>query len=125
MPPDELKQVGGPKGRHHYNIPERVRASLVLQNFQACILPEHISSFYVIYFGEAANLKARAREHISGHDETGCLALGNYSKLHRYKWYFSFSLLPFEKRLKKDKLVRVVGEQLWRAKHGWPILCAE
>ena len=123
-PPDVLKNVGLPKGQRHYNIPDKVNASLSLKVFGACILPSK-SPFYFVYSGEAKNLKARAREHLSGHPKTGCLALVNYPLLQKYKWKFHFSLCDFDNDENENKLIRTYGEQLWRARYGWPILCGK
>jgi len=123
-PPDALKNVGLPKGQRHYNIPYKVEASLSLEPFGACILPLK-NPFYIVYSGEAKNLKARAREHVSGHSKTGCLALENYSSLHKYDWKFHFSLCDLGNNIEENKLIRTFGEQLWRAKYGWPILCGK
>ena len=128
-PPEKFKEVGKPKGRR-YNIPEKAKASLSLVQFGACILPSE-NSFYFVYSGEAKNLKARAREHYSGHEKTGCLALENYPLLHKYEWNFHFSPCLFDTDPtdptdpNESKLIRIFGEQLWRAKYGWPILCGK
>jgi hypothetical protein len=123
-PPEAFLKVGKPRGMRHYNIPQKTLASLKLKKLGVCILPSE-NSFYFVYSGEAQNLKSRAREHVSGHRETGCLALRNYPLLHQYQWRFHFSLCPFDNSPDKSKLLRIYGEQLWRAKHGWPILCGK
>jgi hypothetical protein len=122
--PSALKNIGPPKGERHYNIPAKVEASLSLESFGACILPSKIP-FYVVYSGEAKNLNARAKEHVSGHPKTGCLALQNYPSFHKFEWRFHFSLCSFGKNPNESKLVRIFGEQMWRAKYGWPILCGK
>ena len=122
-PPNILKKVGQPKGERHYNIPEKVNVSLSLKKFGACILPSK-KSFYFVYSGETKNLKARAREHVSGHSKTGCLALINYPVLHKYEWKFYFSNCTLGK-ISNNKLLRIFGEQIWRSKKGWPILCGK
>jgi hypothetical protein len=123
-PPDVLENVGLPKGQRHYNIPEKVKASLSLESFDACILPTN-NTFYFVYSGEAKNIKARALEHLSGHPKTGCLALVNYPLLKKYRWKFHFSLCDFGNNENENKLIRTFGEQMWRAKYGWPILCGK
>jgi len=123
MPPEKFKDVRGPgKNSAHYNIPERVKESLALEQFNACIPPGR-RFFYIVYSGETANLRARAREHVSGHPKTACLALESYPFLCKYKWFFCFLLCEVGENSKESKLLRTVGEQLWRAKNGWPILC--
>ncbi len=124
-PPEVFKGVRSPStGHRHYNIPEKVKTSLSLSKHGACILPTD-NPFYFVYSGEAKNLKARAREHMSGHPKTGCLALINYPKLHNYTWKFHFVLCPNVGDLKENKILRTFGEQVWRAKYGWPILCGK
>ena len=123
-PPDIFKGVGSPKGERHYNIPEKVNASLSLKKIGACILPSE-NPFYFVYSGETKNLKARAREHVSGHSKTGCLALTNYPVLHKYDWRFHFTPCFFGKDPNESKLLRIFGEQIWRSKYGWPILCGK
>ena len=124
-PPDIFKNVGSPIGQRHYDIPKKVLESLALKKYGACILPTTDNPFYFIYSGEAKNLKARAREHMSGHPKTGCLALVNYESLHLYNWKFHFTLCPISKDPNESKLLRTLGEQVWRAENGWPILCGK
>lgn len=121
-PPDKFKKIDKPKGKYHYNIPKKVQASSSLEQLGECILPSQ-SPFYFVYSGEAKNIKARAREHVSGHQKTFCLALKNYPMLLKFTWNFHFSPCHFGNDPNENKLVRIFGEQLWRAKYGWPILC--
>lgn len=123
-PPEIFKNVGKPKGERHYNIPEKAKASFSLGQIGACILPSE-SSYYFVYSGETKNIKARAREHVSGHYKTGCLALKKYPLLYEYEWKFHYSPCPFGTNPSENKLIRIFGEQLWRAKYGWPILCGK
>ena len=123
-PPEKFKKDGDPKGERHYHIPGKAKASLSLEQVGGCILPSE-NSFYFVYSGEAKNLKARAREHVSGHDKTGCLELRNYPLLYKYEWNFHFSPCFFCNNSNESKLIRIFGEQLWRAKYGWPILCGK
>ena len=124
-PPDEFLAVGPPKGERHYNIPKKAKASLYLnERFGVCILPSQ-NPFYFVYSGEAKDLKARARVHQSGHGKTGCLALENYPALHQYKWTFHYAICSFGQNYHESKLSRIFGEQLWRSKYGWPLLCGK
>jgi len=125
-PPETFKHVGPPKGERHYDIPKKVAQSLAVDEYGACILPS-ANSFYFVYSGESKNLKARAKEHVSGHPKTGCLALYNYEALHRYVWKFHFALCPIleDEDPNASKLLRTIGEQAWRSKYGWPILCGK
>ena len=83
-PSEIFMKVGKPRGKRHYNIPQKASASFSLEKLGACILPSE-NSFYFVYSGETQNLKSRAREHVTGHDETGCLALKNYPLLQKYE----------------------------------------
>lgn len=123
-PPNVFNEIGSPIGERHYNIPQKAKDSFKLTEFGAIILPED-SDFYFVYSGEAKNLKARAREHLAGHSKTGCLALANYPILFDFGWKFHFSVCDFGDAPNDSKLLRIYGEQLWRAKYGWPILCAK
>jgi hypothetical protein len=123
-PPETFLKVGKPVGKRHYDLVQKTEASLYLKDLNLCILPSD-SLFYFVYSGETQNLKSRAREHISGHSETGCLALRNYPLLYEYEWRFHFSQCLSTDKPDKNKLLRVYGEQLWRSKHGWPILCGK
>ena len=110
--------------KYHYNIPEKTKASLALEKLGGRIIPESKSGYFV-YSGEAKNLKARAREHFRGHEKTYCLCLEKYKALESYKWEFHYSEFRPELYPNETKLLRILGEQLWRAKHGWPILCGK
>lgn len=78
-----------------------------------------------VYSGLASELQTRAREHCFPDPGTGALALANYEALRSYQWVFHFVTL---KRFMADcgckEFVLRLGEQLWRAKYGWPVLCA-
>jgi len=49
-PPQAFKNVGPPKGHRHYDIPRKASQSLVLNEYDACILPSG-NSFYFVYSG--------------------------------------------------------------------------
>lgn len=123
-PPDVLRKLGPPKWEHHYNIPAKVEVSLSIKSFGVCIQPKE-DSYYIVYSGEAKNLKARVKEHVSGHPKTYCLALTNYPALHRYAWRIHFTPCPTVDNPNGSKLMRIIGEQIWRSKYGWPILCGK
>jgi len=103
---------------NNFNIAERARR-----------FSTDLSSYWntsEVYSGMAANLQARAREHTFADPGTGGLALSRYPQLNQYEWLFGYFTL---KRMCpncscKDMLLRL-GEQLWRSKHRWPLLCAE
>jgi len=118
-----LKSVGSPKYKAHINIPETINNTSILQDSGIAIIQSHDED-YVVYNGEAENLKARAREHERGHPKTYCLGLSNYETLRSYKWTFCYVVVSSCKVLPNgDKLLRLAVEQGWRAKNGWPILC--
>lgn len=107
-----------------YNIPQRLEHNEFLIGQGLAILPRRRGQLHVVYSGEARNLRARAREHTHGNDQTGCLQLSRYAALRRFNWHFCYVpcrvIFP---RCRDDKALRVFGEQLWRCLNGWPVLC--
>ncbi|MCP5304376.1 MAG: hypothetical protein H6953_02925 [Chromatiaceae bacterium] len=80
----------------------------------------------LVYSGFASNLQSRAREHTFADPGTGGLALSNYPELHEYDWRFFYKTLSqFLPDCANPGVLLLLGEQVWRSKHGWPILCAE
>lgn len=78
-----------------------------------------------VYSGLAANLKSRAREHTLPDPGTAALALARYPALHAYSWQFSYLALDsFMPDCHDNRVVLRIGEQIWRAENGWPVLCA-
>lgn len=125
-PFEVLSSVCLPKHKAHINIPKTIKATSKLREIGIAILQSGDED-YVVYNGEAKNLKTRAREHEGGHAKTYCLGLSNYKNLHHYKWIFCY--LPVSRCVNiltkegDDKLLRLAVEQGWRARNGWPILC--
>lgn len=120
-----LKSTEPPRYKAHINIPQTVNNSSILQDLGIAIIQSDDED-YVVYNGEADNLKARAREHECGHPKTYCLGLSNYETLCRYKWTFCYVAVSSCKVLPNtNKLLRLSVEQGWRAKNGWPILCSK
>jgi hypothetical protein len=118
-----LKSVESPQYKAHINIPQTINKTSILQDLGIAIMQSDDEN-YVVYNGEAENLKARAREHECGHPKTYCLGLSNYQTLRRYKWIFCYVTVSSCKVYPNiDKLLRLAVEQGWRAKNGWPILC--
>ena len=79
-----------------------------------------------VYSGMASNLRARAREHTFADPGTAGLALSKYAALHCYEWTFGFiTLKRLHPNVSCQEMILRLGEQLWRAKYGWPLLCAE
>jgi len=122
-PIDVLRSIEQPKYEAHINIPDTIQAMSGLRALGITI-EQSVNNGYVVYNGEAKNLKARAREHECGHEKTYCLGLGDYEVLRGYKWTFCYVAASWCKTLPpEDKALRLAVEQGWRAKHGWPILC--
>lgn len=124
-PPELFKELGTPSGINHYNLSEKALASSSLESHSLCIMPSRKNALYCVYSGETISLRARAREHIAGHPKTYCLALSNYSALRKYIWKFHYSICPYVQNPNETKLLRIFGEQIWRSKNGWPILCGK
>ena len=118
-----LKSVGPPKYKHHINILAAINDTSILQGSSIAIVQSDDDD-YIVYNGEAKNLKSRAREHECGHPKTYCLGLSNYETLRSYKWTFCYVAVSRCKAISNGgKLLRLSVEQGWRAKNGWPILC--
>ena len=80
----------------------------------------------IVYSGLASKLSSRAREHTFADPGTAALALSKYPDLHIYNWSFNYKTLnEFKQNMPAPKLLLALGEQIWRSKHGWPILCVE
>jgi hypothetical protein len=79
-----------------------------------------------VYSGLASKLQSRAREHTFADPGTAGLALSKYPSLHDYEWIFHFvTLSRFIADCQSKELLLRLGEQVWRSKYGWPLLCAE
>ena len=78
-----------------------------------------------VYSGRASSLRARAREHTFADPGTAGLALSRYPELADYQWSFNYrTLAQFMPDCPKPAGLLLLGEQVWRAKNGWPVLCA-
>jgi hypothetical protein len=78
-----------------------------------------------VYSGMASSLQARAREHTFANPGTAGLALSRYVALREYEWTFGFvTLRRFNPTVSRQDMLLHLGEQIWRAKNGWPLLCA-
>ncbi len=74
----------------------------------------------------AANLQARAREHTFADPGTAGLALSKYPELIGYEWIFGYiTLRRLAPRVSCQDMMLRLGEQVWRARNGWPLLCAD
>ncbi|QCG68119.1 hypothetical protein [Pseudomonas veronii] len=78
-----------------------------------------------VYSGMANNILNRAREHTFGHHGTAGLALAKYNTLFGYQWKFHYieNTLPSHSPAHKEITLKL-GEQIWRANYGWPLLCS-
>lgn len=108
-----------------------VIANVKNYDFQArCARYEKALSEYwnttLVYSGLASNLQSRAREHTFTDPGTGGLALEKYPKLHEFQWEFFYKTLEnFMPSCTNQQVLLLLGEQIWRSRNGWPILCAE
>lgn len=108
-----------------YRIGERVKRAESIRALGLLLEGEN-GSIVPVYNGHARNLNARAREHWNGHPKTGCLALAQYESLSAHRWEFRYTEITALRSKPEDSAtLRTIGEQLWRATHGWPILCVE
>jgi hypothetical protein len=126
MPIELLKTLNPPQHKAHINIPRVVESASSLYTLNIAIRQSG-KEHYVVYNGEASNLKARAREHIRGHAKTYCLCLSEYEIVRQYEWRFCYATASSCCRELHitSKALRLAVEQGWRAKHGWPILCGK
>ena len=126
-PIEALRSVGSPSHIAHINIPETITGTSEVRDAGIAIHQQLRDEDYIVYNGEAKNLRARAREHGNGHAKTYCLGLSNYKSLRSYRWTFCYmtasSCMVLTNKEKNDKLLRLAVEQGWRAYNGWPILC--
>lgn len=126
-PLSELESAPAPgKAGKNYSFPDRLGKAKLLLQLGLAITPATAGAAYVVYSGEHANLKARAREHSKGDKGTGCLCLSQYANLCNFRWDFLY--LEFERHLvghSDDKNVRTLLEQGWRAENGWPVMCSK
>lgn len=94
-------------------------------NYYSDSLSQYFST-RAVYSGLAKNLHARAREHTFADPGTAGLSLSKYPALHEHEWVFHFvTLKRFMADCQCQGMLLRLGEQMWRAKHGWPVLCAE
>lgn len=110
----------------NYKLAARASNSSVLITCGLAIVPSSAGARFVVYSGEHANLKARAREHTHGDKGTGCLCLSQYEDLCAFDWSFLF--LEFIRHIDgctDNKMLRTILEQRWRVENGWPILCSQ
>lgn len=79
-----------------------------------------------VYSGMASKLRDRADEHTLPDPGTAGLALGRYPELAQYNWTFGFIRLDrFGTPPAGQEMLLRLGEQAWRARNGWPLLCSE
>lgn len=125
MPINELRAIAPPQHKAHINIPRAIHNVSSL-NEVGIAIRQFENEHYVVYNGEAGNLKSRAREHVYGHPKTYCLGLSKYDVLSQYEWRFYYTLISSCQGItREDKSLRLAVEQGWRAKHGWPVLCSK
>ena len=97
--------------------------------------------YWIVYNGEVGpttGLRERAKQHARCQQATACLNLANYPTLHKFRWVFRFATLSkwVGNMIAKGKLspnanlsnvekkrIQTAGEQGWRGRNGWPILC--
>lgn len=110
----------------HYQLAKRLSDVQFLIDKGVAIIPADEGALYIVYSGEHANLKSRAREHTHGNKGTGCICLSQYESLCEHRWKFYF--LTCEQHVpgsSGNKALRTYLQQKWRGEHGWPILCAQ
>ncbi|HFQ5086802.1 TPA: hypothetical protein ACGUVT_004420 [Vibrio vulnificus] len=118
-PKTYVNEAGETKNCKNYNLGQRARSL-----FDSPLIISNLG-LTPVYSGMAKNLKNRAREHTFGHKGTAALALSNYSCLYKYNWSFYYLENQFKTSSKaSEKIMLKLGEEMWRANNGWPILSA-
>ncbi len=123
-PPFEYtNEKGEVKKCKNYNISVRVQAFASTLDEESIVISG--AGLRPVYSGMAKNLLNRAREHTFFHQGTVGLALTNYRELTVYAWNFHYAenSLPTASAAHRDITLKL-GEQFWRALHGWPLLCS-
>lgn len=112
------KRKGEIRRVSNYNLAQRARR-----------FSTDLASFWnttEVYSGMASDLLARAREHTFPDPGTAGMALSRYPQLQAYEWVFGYiTLKRFRANSSCNDMLLHLGEQLWRSKHKWPVLCAE
>ena len=123
-PPSEYKNKNGKlKKCRNYNLMARAESHGSEEGKNTIVIPE--SDEYAIYSGYAKSLKSRSREHTFAHEGTAGLSLANYEQLKKYCWKFHYKILSDTAiEYENHDIVLRLGEQMWRSKHGWPLLCS-
>ena len=122
-PPSEyINNDGVAKKCSNYNISARVSSLMSCTGGGGVIGGGPLR---VVYSGMAKNLLNRAREHTFAHPGTAGLALSNYDQIKNFDWKFHYLVNTIEFEIEPHRNVTLkLGEQIWRANNGWPILCA-
>lgn len=124
-PPSEYTNDDGDQKRcRNYNISSRVKSLSDSINVSGVVIGGE--NHRPVYSGMTKRLLNRAREHTYAHLGTAGLALANYPELRRYDWkfYYLTNSLQYLSNAHGRTMLKL-GEQIWRANNGWPILCAE
>jgi len=123
-PPSEYPNEDGElKKCRNYDIPARAKALASALGEESIVI--YGKGLRPVYSGMAKNLLNRAREHTFAHPGTAGLALANYQTLYSYEWNFHFieNTLPYASLAHRNITLKL-GEQVWRANYGWPLLCS-
>ena len=123
-PPSEYSNEKGKlKKCRNYNLIARAESHGSEEAKNKIVIPE--SDEYAVYSGYAKKLKNRSREHTFAHAGTAGLALSNYKELKSYNWNFHYKTLDETAiEYENHNIVLKLGEQMWRSKYGWPLLCS-
>jgi len=122
-PPSEyVNDKGETKKCRNYNLSARAKSHS--DDIEKNNLIINSSGKRVVYSGIHKHLMNRAREHTFAHPGTAALALCRYPELKDYNWVFNYRELSSCKNFSNADLVLKLGEQMWRAIYGWPLLCS-
>lgn len=123
-PPSEYEnEEGEMKKCRNYNLSARATSHSAESNKNTIVIAG--DGEYAVYSGYAKNLKTRSKEHTFAHPGTAGLALSRYPTLRNYIWCFYFKYIDSDKLQYGNRdIVLKLGEQIWRANNGWPLLCS-
>ncbi|MGL4318532.1 MAG: hypothetical protein ACRCTL_18195 [Pseudomonas sp.] len=113
-------------------ITKKAKASAKVKNYNLKIRAIRFSSKQpqvwskvAVYSGKTSDLRARAKEHTFPDPGTAGLAIAKYPELQKYEWVFNYHLRSrLNEPLVPPDVTLLLGEQIWRATNGWPVLCA-
>lgn len=133
---NELSEYGKTKENKHYDYEDRISKNRKKINVN--FIPQvDNEGFIIVYNGENKNIRNRIQSHFNSYSGNACLAInernthGKTNLVVNNRWKFAYLHLSDIKKLKDllnktgNKEIRIILENAWRYKKGWPVLCIE